>query len=218
MRACVPGICGIARRADMIAFQGAMSLNLPYASADLAREGPYYLQTFDRLWAPRICGWVAHDAELFWLAPKTFPPLTAAKVVAWAGADGTPCLFMRDGTDGPLGYLEVNPMPLEPGHLWLGHCLLNPDHRGIGLGQRMVRLALQFAFDRRRADRISLVVFPENTAAVCCYRNVGFVDVRNQVKYFHTTGRRHVMLEMTIDRTAFGQRTAQPDPIRRPDH
>lgn len=193
-----------------------MSLNLPDAGAVLVREGPCYLQAFDRLYAPRICGWVTDDAELFWLAPKTFPPLTASKVVAWPGVDGAPCLFMRDGADGPLGYLEVNPMPLEPGHLWLGHCLLNPDHRGIGLGRRMVRLALQLAFERRGASRMSLVVFPENAAAVRCYRRVGFADVRDQVKYFHTTGRRHVMLEMTIDRAAFAAGPDCPDAVSRP--
>src|SRR5690606_34576824 len=140
---------------------------------------------------------------LFWLAPKTFPPLTAAKVVGWPGPDGCPLLLHREGNVEPLGYLELNPMPGEREHLWLGHCVIGPEHRGTGLGQVMIRLVLEEAFSRRRAWRVSLVVFPENHAAVRCYRSCGFCEVSNQHKYFPTTGGRHRMIQMTIDQAGF---------------
>jgi RimJ/RimL family protein N-acetyltransferase len=168
-----------------------------------ARQGPCYLTPFQGDDAAHIVGWVGTRRELFWLAPKTAWPLTISKVMGWPGSDGCPLSFRREGTNEPLGYLEVNPMPGESHHFWLGHCVLSPDHRGIGLGRRMIELALDVAFLRSGGVRTSLVVFPENFTAVECYRRVGFIDVREQIKYFTTTHRRHVMLQMTIDRERF---------------
>ena len=171
---------------------------------ELARRGPYYLTPFDKLLAPVVASWAREDLELFWLAPKTPPPLTPTKVVAWASPDGRPLLFCSDDSpDGPLGYLELNPMPADWGHFWLGHCVAHPECRGVGIGRRMISLALDLAFHGRRAYRVSLVVFPENEMAVRCYRRAGFIDAGDQWKFFTTTGRQHRMLQMTIDRGRF---------------
>lgn len=167
------------------------------------RSGSCSLAPFDVMMAATVAGWARTAQELFWLAPKTAPPLTPAKVVAWAGPQSCPLLLFRDGSADPLGYLELNPMPVEAAHYWIGHCVLHPHHRSIGLGQRMVGLALDLAFQHHRARRVSLVVFPDNTAAIRCYRNAGFVGAGDQIKYFQTTGRQHRMLQMTIDRSRY---------------
>lgn len=171
--------------------------------SNAAGRGSYYLTPFDRLMAPIVAQWARTPLELFWLAPKTPAPLTAAKVEAWVRADDCPLMFCRDAQADPLGYLELNPMPHQAHHLWLGHCVLAPTHRGRGLGRIMVELLLDEAFGRRGARRVSLVVFPENVAAVRCYRMAGFVPAGEQVKHFPTTGRQHRMLRMTIDRDAY---------------
>lgn len=167
---------------------------------EVARRGPYVLSPFDRLMAPVVARWARDEQELFWLAPKTPPPLTAAKVVAWASPDGRPLLFYHDDAAEPVGYLELNPMPADWGHFWLGHCVTRPDLRGQGVGRHMIGLTIEFAFRHRRAYRVSLVVFPENTSAIRCYRNAGFVDAGEQWKFFATTGQQHRMIQMTIDR------------------
>jgi len=150
--------------------------------------------------ADRVASWVRDDSELFWLAPKTTTPLTAAKVVGWITSEARPLLFYGDDPAEPLGYLELNPMPADWGHYWLGHCIVHPDHRGAGLGRQMIALTLDLAFRIQRAYRVSLVVFPENTSAIRCYRSAGFIDAGEQWKYFVTTGRQHRMEQMTINR------------------
>lgn len=167
---------------------------------EVIRRGPYSLSPFNKLMAPLVATWARDDQELFWLAPKTPPPLTAAKVVGWASPEGRPLLFYRDGTADPLGYLELNPMPSDWGHYWLGHCVVQPDQRGGGLGRHMIELSLELAFRSQRAYRVSLVVFPENVSAIRCYRRGGFIDAGDQWKYFATTGQQHRMVQMTIDR------------------
>jgi RimJ/RimL family protein N-acetyltransferase len=171
--------------------------------AAYARDGPYYLAAFDRLMAPLVAGWARDARELFWLAPSTAPPLTAAKVVGWAGPETGPRLFQHDGGFEPLGYLELNPMPGQPGHHWLGHCVIRPECRGTGLGRVMIELVLAEAFAARRGHRVSLMVFPENLGAYHCYLRTGFREVSDQYKYFGTMGRRYRMLQMSIGREEY---------------
>lgn len=171
--------------------------------APIVRWGQHYLALFDNAMAEIVAGWAPSENELFWLAPKTAPPLTASKVIAWIAPEGAPLLFHRHGEDRPLGYLELNPMPGDFGHYWLGHCVIDPAWRGLGLGRQMIRTCLELAFRYRRAQRVSLVVFPENSPAIRCYGYAGFVIAGDQYKHFPTTGRQHRMLQMTIDRSRF---------------
>ena len=180
-----------------------MAMTPSPATALTARDGPYYLSAFDKGMASLVASWTRDEGELLWLAPKTPPPLTAAKVMAWPGPGGCPLLLYRDGAPEPLGYLELNPMASEGRHFWMGHFVLDPDHRGQGLGVLMVGLMLDEGFRNRRIERISLVVFPENLSAVRCYRWAGFLDAGEQVRYFPTTGRRCRLLRMTIDRQGY---------------
>ena len=168
-----------------------------------AREGPYYLTPFDQMMAPVVAGWARAPQVLFWLAPSTPAPLTAAKVVGWAGPESGPRLFRRDDVLEPIGYLELNPMPGQPGHYWLGHCVIRPEQRGTGLGRLMIQLVLSEAFVTRAASRVSLMVFPENLAAYNCYLGVGFRAVSDQYKYFATTGRRYRMVQMSLHRQQY---------------
>ncbi len=71
------------------------------------------------------------------------------------------------------------------------------------MGVLMVGLILDEGFRNRRLERVSLVVFPENLAAIRCYRRAGFLDAGEQVRYFPTTGRRCRLLRMTIDRKRY---------------
>lgn len=176
----------------------------PLKSAEVyARDGPYFLSSFDRLMAPLVAGWARDGRELFWLAPSTPAPLTAAKVVGWVGPDGGPRLFRREGIFEPLGYLELNPMPGQPNHHWLGHCVIRPERRGTGLGRIMIDLVLNEAFEARGARQISLMVFPENLAAYRCYLRTGFREITDQYKYFATTGKRYRMVQMGLSRDEY---------------
>lgn len=183
-----------------------MSVTVSFRPSPRVQSGRYLLADFDPLFARLVASWVRDDHELFWLAPKTPPPLTAEKVVAWPGPDGSPLLFYRQGTVEPCGYLELNPMPGSKDHLWLGHCLIRPSLRGLGLGHLVVNLMLEEAFVEREASSVSLVVFPGNDPAVRCYVANGFTAVGEQLKFFPTTGRRHRMLEMRITRGSYIER------------
>lgn len=172
-------------------------------TSTLVRNGLYYLRDFDRPAASLVAAWARDASELFWLAPSTPPPLTASKVLNWQNSDVCAMLFQKDGLPDPLGYLELNLMPNQTAHLWMGHCVIAPSHRGLGLGRVMVSMAMEHAFAHRRAETVSLVVFPDNVAAVECYKRVGFAIVGEQRKDFRTSGRTHRMLRMVISRQQY---------------
>lgn len=172
----------------------------PPETRSFVRRAAHYLAPFETRAAYSISTWVTTPRDLLWLAPNTPPPLTPAKVVDWCGTDCGPMLLNRDDLTTPLGYLELNPMPGQRQSLWLGHCILQPDHRGTGLGRSMVEMSLEYAFGELNAHDVSLIVFPENLSAVWCYLGAGFIVSGEQVKFFHTTGRHHRMLRMIARR------------------
>ena len=182
----------------------------PAPSADiLTRKEPYYLVPFDKIMAPLVASWVADHHQLFWLAPQTYPPLTAEKVLAWHKPEANPLLFYRDGLDQPLGYGELNTMPGQKEHYWMGHCIIRPQSRGLGLGRQFVNLLLEYGFNKQNVKQISLIAFPENSAAIRCYLSCGFVNAGEQLKYFPTTGHQHRMVLMTVDSELYEHRHSQ---------
>lgn len=156
------------------------------------------LRSFDPTYAHVVAGWVQTEEELLWLAPSTTGPLTAAKIVAWKRPNGDAFLYV-DRHDGlPVAYGELNPMRREPDHLWAGHIIVSPRHRGRGIGQAFVQAMLGYAFGRRCANRVSLIVFPGNGSAIHCYRRVGFRVAGEEFHRFGRRGTKHRLLRLEI--------------------
>lgn len=176
------------------------------------------LSAFDSLYAARLASWVRSDSELIWLAPGTVPPLSAAKVARWGRRAEHRLLFWNDAHVDPIGYSELNKMPTEPDQMWIGHCILDPAVRGQGLGGRFVYALLSRAFDALGVQAVVLVVFPDNAAAIRCYRKNGMIITGREEKHFKTTRRRHEFLRMGIDRDHFERLRAAGHWMQAPAH
>ncbi len=158
------------------------------------------LRPFDKLFAPVVAGWARNDDELFWLAPSTSPPLTARKVIGWTRPKDRPLLLFRDGESEPCGYGELNPLNNSHDHVWVGHVVLAPHLRGCGLGRKLADLLIREAFSDPRVQRLSMVVFPENTAAVRCYEAVGFRLTSREQHRFRPRRDVYTMLRLEVAR------------------
>ena len=158
--------------------------------------------------AADICRWANTDQEVRWLAPSTSPPLTPEKVLAWLRPGGyayvyrpiTPAVANVNHPDEsstePLAYGELNPMPNETLHWWLGHCVVRPGLRGRGIGLQFVRELLGKAFGLHAARRVSLIVFPDNEPAIRCYRRAGFVQIGQEFHSFREPREKLLRLEI----------------------
>jgi len=176
--------------------------------ADGSKHMNLELTPFAAHFAPTIASWVSDDLSMLWLAPRTPPPLTPAKVLDWHGAGKTALLAQVLGEAGPCGYAEINQVRSRPYELWLGHIIVAPQRRGRGIGSRFVDLLLDKAFEAFGAQTVSLVVFPENVAAVRCYQGCGFTVTRDECHRFRRGGPMCRMLRLDIERQDWLRRAA----------
>lgn len=149
-----------------------------------------------------IARWVQTEQQLQWLAPSTRLPLTAEKILKWKKAGGDAFVLIKDGKESPLGYGEINPIRRGGEHVWLGHVIVRPDQRGRGLGSILLRSLLAEAFEQRNATCVALIVFPDNLAALRCYRRAGFSLSGEEHHQFGGEGPPHRLLRLEITRPA----------------
>ena len=74
-----------------------------------------------------------------------------------------------------VGHGEVLSIDRHHRSATLGRILVGPpDARGKGVGERIVRELVRIAFQDLSLHRVALRVYDFNTAAIRCYRKVGF--------------------------------------------
>ncbi|MBI5865474.1 MAG: GNAT family N-acetyltransferase [Planctomycetes bacterium] len=147
------------------------------AADPIARPSHPRLLRLDPLTPDRlhvISSWVCTEADAYFLAPRTPPPITPEQIRSWAAPGHQQNVLAEVGCDGIVGYGEVNELNVARGEYWLGHLIVDPARRGEGLGVQLTRMLARRAFDRFLARAVSLVVFPENRPAVECYKRAGF--------------------------------------------
>ncbi len=149
--------------------------------------------------APIVASWVTNDLQALWLAPRTPAPITPAAVRGWRGWNVRQ-YCIRDAEDGPpIAYGELNTLNMLRGHYWLGHLVVASDRRGQGLGRLLTESLLDKAFGELGARRVVLVVFPENLAAIACYRACGLCDEATEIHFLPPYRRDAALLRMAVN-------------------
>ncbi len=86
----------------------------------------------------------------------------------------------------------------------LGFVIVADKKRGKGYGKEMLALAVRYAFDFVKADKISLGVFENNTAAFACYKSCGFKTVAFAIpESYNCMGETWNCIEMELSRKDF---------------
>ena len=158
----------------------------------------FHLTPCNPSYAAIVVGWVRTEDELRRLAPSTPFPLTAEKVSMWRKVGGEAFVALEDRDSCPMAYGELNPMRYESGHVWLGHVIVDPTRRRMGIGRRFVGSLLTKAFFERAARKVSLIVFPDNTAAIRCYESIGFCRAGEEHHRFAAEGPLQRLLRLEI--------------------
>lgn len=78
---------------------------------------------------------------------------------------------------GIVGHLIMRFLDEKKTILRFGFVVLDDTKRGKGYGKEMIRLALKFAFEILRVEKVTIGVFDNNPAAYNCYRAVGFTEI-----------------------------------------
>jgi len=166
------------------------------SAGSIKRVPPCRLVPFEAPWAALVASWAVDARETYWLAPRNAPPLTAAEILRWHTPGHTPYALLAEQRATPVGYGELNVMSSGRRRYWLGHLVIDPAERGRGLGVALTRKLLEEAFVRRGAREVSLVVFPDNVAAIACYRAAGMHDDGYETHEFAAYRRVETLLRM----------------------
>lgn len=105
--------------------------------------------------------------------------------------------FLATENDGqPVGFFCYSINDSENSG-FLRYVLLDPERRGQGLGTRMLKLALKYAFEITEVDFVQLCVFDANEAARRCYARIGFTErslTENALTFRGETWARHHLI------------------------
>lgn len=98
---------------------------------------------------------------------------------------------------GVVGHLIMRFVDEEKKVLRLGFVIVDDAKRGMGYGKQMLQLAIQYAYDILKVDKITLGVFENNKSAYYCYKAAGFQDVEMKEElYFDILGEKWKCLEL----------------------
>lgn len=127
---------------------------------------------FDRRLAPIVASWATSADELDRWASRRDHPLDPSVFSEWhADPDVHPWSLLDDGA--PVAYGEVWHDRGE-GEAELARLIVEPGHRGRGLGVALVR-ELSARATAVGFDDVWVRVVPDNAPAIACYRRAGFV-------------------------------------------
>ncbi|MEE0867161.1 MAG: GNAT family protein [Clostridia bacterium] len=86
---------------------------------------------------------------------------------------------------GAVGHLLMRFTDENKKILRFGFVIINPLARKKGYGQEMIRLALKYAFEILKTEKVTIGVVDSNLAAYNCYIKAGFTPVQNAEKLYY---------------------------------
>ena len=100
---------------------------------------------------------------------------------------------------GVIGHLTMRYPSSSKEETRLGFVIIDNSKRGKGYGKEMLSLAIYFAFEILRVNKISLGVFENNMHAIKCYQSCGFEKVAlEKVESYECMGETWNCLELEL--------------------
>ncbi len=84
---------------------------------------------------------------------------------------------------GVAGHLIMRFLDKDKKILRFGFVIIDDEKRGKGYGKELVVLALKYAFDILKVEKVTLGVFDNNPNAIQCYKSVGFKETGKLEQY-----------------------------------
>lgn len=156
--------------------------------------------------AEQIAGWIQDETSFWkWSAGRYDRyPICADDINEeynrYAFADHFWAMTAFDES-GVTGHLIMRFLDEEKKILRFGFIIVDDAKRGMGYGKNMLLLALKYAFDIVRVEKVTLGVFENNESAHRCYQSVGFRETGN-VEWYRIGDEDWKCLEMEIQQQA----------------
>lgn len=82
--------------------------------------------------------------------------------------------------------------------LRFGFVIVDSSQRGKGYGREMITLALKYAFEILRVNKVTIGVFENNMPAYYCYKAAGFKDAEGEKVICEVLGEKWAVLELEL--------------------
>lgn len=175
------------------------------------------LRPYKRCDARRILTWCRNEAEFRkWTSDRYdhFPITEAEMNQKYFDSNGDceeadnfyPMTAFEES--GIVGHLIMRFTDAEKKVLRFGFVIVDDSKRGLGYGKEMLQLALQYAFEILKTEKVTLGVFENNLPAYHCYKAAGFTDVESdEVVSCEVCGEKWKILELEIKKKDFCPKT-----------
>lgn len=161
------------------------------------------LRPYKKSDAKHIISWIKDEKSFYQWSAGRFEnyPITAddlnAQYDAFSEADEFFPMAAFD-EDGVAGQLFMKFLDDEKKELRFGYIIVDASKRGRGYGKEMLLLALKYAFEILKVERVTLGVFENNPSAYKCYKSVGFREVPGENHSYMLMGEEWNCLELEI--------------------
>lgn len=160
------------------------------------------LRPYKKCDAETIVSWILNEKEFYsWSAGILGEyPYSAERLEAFSAeiADSDSVFqFVACEENELIGYMIMRYTDEEKQTLRFGFIIADPKVRGTGLGKKMLRQAMHYAFEFLKVKRITLGVFADNLNAFHCYQAAGFWEMRGtDTQSYDILGEKWVCKEM----------------------
>lgn len=130
-------------------------------------------------------------------------PITAEDMNKYYSQFGDDELYKLTAVDenGIIGHLTIRFIDDARKIARLGFVIVDDTKRGLGYGKQLVSLAVAYAFDKLKADKVTLGVFENNASAIRCYLSCGFKTVEKEyIESYPCMGEIWNCIEMELNR------------------
>ncbi len=101
--------------------------------------------------------------------------------------------------DGVAGHMMMRFLDKEKKVLRFGMVIISEDRRGKGYGRELISLALKYAFEILKVEKVTIGVVHDNLPAYRCYTSVGFDEVKmDSYETYHFFEEEWKILELEI--------------------
>lgn len=152
--------------------------------------------------ADTIVKWIKDERAFHYWCADRYPnfPISGDDINCYYRIFGEDMLIFTaiDAFDNVIGHFTLRyPNKGDKKVLRLGFVIIDNKLRGKGIGKQMVSCAIDYAFKKLKADKLTLGVFESNLNAFYCYKSCGFIETGLTEQYI-CSGETSNCIEMYI--------------------
>jgi len=161
------------------------------------------LRPYKRTDGPQIVKWLGDEKSFYqWSAGRlgTYPPSEELLNQYKEEIEENEGVFQFTACNDavPVGYMIMRYLDEEHKKLRFGFVVVNNELRGNGIGRKMLKSALTYAFDVLQVEKVTIGVFENNPQAYSCYIHAGFHEVKGHTTNTTILGQEWPCREMEI--------------------